>query len=272
MDPLRRCHLTDGWLPALILLNLLLVAFPAVAADAPPAVPLAAEAVLTGEGVFTVLWHLTPTVPWHIYSDRLNDSGYPPSLQVSWPEGWQAGELLWPVAERHLLDGIILDHVYHGTVTLVQEVRAPVQAFADGPVTVPARWDWLACHGMCVPGKTEGRVVFDPRQTAGGHALSAARALLPRPLEGDAVAVCWGEGLVSFTAAGAASLEFHPAGDGPGVHFVDLAAEGAAQGEELTLHLRSANDGSGALRGTLLINHDDGPATIWAVDIPYGGK
>jgi len=237
-----------------------------------PEVRVEGRAVPATDGVFTVLWKLTPTLPWYLYSDRLNDSGFPPGLTASWPEGWQAGPLQWPVAERHLLENMVLDHVYHGPVTLLQEVRPVAGAFAAGPVEVKTRWSWLACHEMCVPGHSSATVVFSPEEPEGVADVMAARANLPRPLPEDRVTVRWGDGTVHFIAPDASALEFHPAGDGQGVRFQDLPADGAVQGQELTLHLRPGPDGFGALRGTLLINHDDGSAEFWTVDIPYGGR
>lgn len=267
-------HWPTGSCLAPIFLGLLLL-WPgwdsAEAKETPPAVTVEAQAHATGAGAFTVYWRLTPTEHWHLYSDRRNDSGFPPRLTLDWPTGWQVGPLQWPVAERHIVEGGILDHVYHGTLTLLQEVRPAPGALASGPVRLTGVWDWLVCRQQCVPGRTTVDIVFGAGSSESPPPITWQEAahLLPRPAPAGAVVSRWSGATVALTVTQAVGLEFHPAPDC--VRLVDLLADGASTGSTLTLRLREGPDGFGPLRGILKVELNDGRSVGWTVDLPHGG-
>lgn len=241
----------------------------AIAAEKPQ-VPITATVVRESATDVAVLWRFEPTAGWHLYADLLNDTGFPPSLTWELPEGWKTGPLQWPVPERSVTVGEILDHVYEGEFIVIQGLTVPRDELAGGTVTIAARWDWLACRDLCVPGKTEAQVVFTTGEPSAAQtaALAAARAALPAPAPAG-LQIAWSEAEVTFTVSGAVRLEFYPAADC--VRLVDLIADGAAEGDRLRLRLRPDPEKPGPVRGILHVKLSDGSVRNWTVDIPYGG-
>ncbi|MEO1318875.1 MAG: protein-disulfide reductase DsbD domain-containing protein, partial [Pseudomonadota bacterium] len=43
---------------------------------------------------------------WHIYWDGFNDTGFPPMVEWSLPEGVSVGPMLWPAPERYISPGV----------------------------------------------------------------------------------------------------------------------------------------------------------------------
>ena len=86
---------------------------------------------------------------WHLYWNGRNDSGLPPELTPTMPKGFRLGAPLWPVPERHLSPGPILDHVYGDRFTLLYPLEVPKSS--PDEVTLGFKVDWLACQEMCVP-------------------------------------------------------------------------------------------------------------------------
>src|SRR4051812_22252125 len=62
---------------------------------------------------------------WHLYWNGQNDAGSPMEVTPALPDGFTAGDLLWPAPKRHLSDGPLLDHVYEKRVVLLLPVTAP---------------------------------------------------------------------------------------------------------------------------------------------------
>lgn len=243
---------------------------PAVAAEK-PTVTVSAVAVPVAEDTLRILWRLQCTAGWHVYADLRNDAGYPPSVKLELPAGWSSGPLQWPAAERHVAAGEILDHVFHDQVTILQDVTIASGALLEGPVTIPARWDWLACREMCVPGHTSAEVSFAMQLPAPDVAedLAAAEAALPQPAPADRLRVTWNEGTAELTVPGAVALQFLPAADC--ALLVDPIADGQAAGDTLRLRLRPGADGFGPVRGLVRYELRDGRSNSWTVDFPYGG-
>ncbi|MBC8367609.1 hypothetical protein H8E52_09390 [bacterium] len=236
-----------------------------------PHVPVAATTINQLDETFLVLWHLSPPEDWHLYSDRLNDSGFPPALTLQWPEGWSAGPLQWPMGERHVMKGGILDHVYFESVTLLQEIQVPPNSFADGDVTLSARWDWLVCRDICVPGFTQAEIVFSRSKPSHVDLEKQAKAwrALPHPVPEGRLEFAWTESTVTLLVRDTELMEFHPATDC--IRLVDAIVDGAREGDTLTLRVRPGSDISTSLRGVLQLTKPDGSFDNWTVDIPYGG-
>ncbi len=91
----------------------------------------------------------TPEPRWHGYWLNPGDAGYGMTLEWSLPEGWQAGEPLYPVPERLLISGL-MNHVYEGQYAVLVPLRVPASASGIAPLQVEA--EWLACTDeICVP-------------------------------------------------------------------------------------------------------------------------
>ena len=105
---------------------------------------------------------------WHGYWRNPGDAGYGMELDWSLPDGWEAGEPLYPVPKRLLIGGL-MNHVYEGDYTVLVPLRPPPDALKRGPVTVGVAAQWLACTDtICVPeqARLQTRIAIEERQSA----------------------------------------------------------------------------------------------------------
>lgn len=86
---------------------------------------------------------------WHTYWANPGDSGDP--MRITWrlPEGFEAGELFWPVPER-IPFGPLTNYGYEGKATLIQEILPPA-TLPQGPVEIGASIEILVCEEICIP-------------------------------------------------------------------------------------------------------------------------
>jgi DsbC/DsbD-like thiol-disulfide interchange protein len=118
---------------------------------------------------------------WHTYWRNPGDSGLPTRVKWDLPEGFAAGEILWPYPIR-FGTGPLMSYGYEHEVLLPVEVRVPA-SFAGAEVRLLARVDWLECQEACIPGKAEVSLALPVRATTrpGPHAalFADARRRLP---------------------------------------------------------------------------------------------
>jgi DsbC/DsbD-like thiol-disulfide interchange protein len=225
----------------------------------------------TSVNTVTVLWQFTLAEKWHLYANLRNDSGFPPSVKLTLPDGWTAGDLQWPVPERHLVAGDILDHVYHNQLLLMQEWTVPADAEPGRVVTIPARLDWLICKDECVPGKAE----LDLEVTVGTATLpepkimAQARAELPVPAPDSGLYLNWSESKVEIVVHGAVGLEFYPADDC--APLTDIINDCIGNTDRLEINLRAKDGRMGPLKGILHQRFPEDRARNWIINQPYGG-
>lgn len=106
------------------------------------------QGVAPGETVHIAL-HQDITPGWHTYWRNPGDSGEATEIILDLPEGWSAGEIIWPAPNVYPI-GPLTNYGYSNQVTLPVPVEVPADA-APGPVTIPARATWLVCEDVCIP-------------------------------------------------------------------------------------------------------------------------
>jgi thiol:disulfide interchange protein DsbD len=143
------------------------------------------SAVAPGETVHLAL-HQEITPGWHTYWRNPGDSGEPTRLELDLPEGWSAGDLIWPAPKAYPL-GPLTNYGYSDAVTLPLAVQVPADA-ARGSVTIPAEATWLVCEDICIPEEASlsitlqvGDSAADP---AGAALIDAAFAAAPEAADG----------------------------------------------------------------------------------------
>jgi thiol:disulfide interchange protein DsbD len=94
---------------------------------------------------------------WHIYWKNAGDSGEPPHVRWSLPEGISAGALQFPAPTRMAL-GPMMDFGYENEVLLPFKLRV-ASTTSLGSATLRANVDWLVCREVCLPGRAELEVV-----------------------------------------------------------------------------------------------------------------
>jgi DsbC/DsbD-like thiol-disulfide interchange protein/cytochrome c biogenesis protein CcdA len=184
-------------LKALLALFALALALPALAQLQPPPVTLqppvkrhlAAELIAGGPAIpgetLTLALKFTPDPGWHGYWSNPGDAGY--GMRLTWrlPEGWRAGEPLYPVPEKLVLAGF-MNHAYEGEYTVLVPLDVPESAAVANIVPIEVKGEWLVCSPqVCVPeeatltlrlGQAEG-----PRDTRFDQWRAAIPPLLDSP-------------------------------------------------------------------------------------------
>ncbi len=87
---------------------------------------------------------------WHVYWRNPGASGTAPVIRWTLPDGWDAGDICWPVPQR-IRVGPLTNYGYEGALTLLVPVRVPVGPLPAGPLTIAADADWLVCREECIP-------------------------------------------------------------------------------------------------------------------------
>ena len=101
---------------------------------------------------------------WHGYWANPGDAGLGMTLDWTLPQGWEAGEPLYPVPQRLTVAGL-MNHVYKGDYTVLVPLRVPEGAdiAAAAPISLYAQY--LACTDkVCVP--QDALLRIDPARPA----------------------------------------------------------------------------------------------------------
>jgi len=231
-----------------------------VSVEAHPAVAVPGQAV-------TLIWRFALADGWHLYWPGRNDTGYPPQIDLELPAGWLAGGLQWPVPERYVTAGDILDHVYHEELVLIQRVGIGSEAVAGDQAVLRAKLEWLACKDACVPGGDETVLeipVAAKTESRRHERLDRLRAALPEVLPSGLLQTGWTGQTFTIQAADARRLTFFPTDD-CGL-LADLLRDG--QGPGLALEFRPKGDTVGPVRGLLTVESGSGKTRTFRIDYP----
>ncbi len=99
--------------------------------------------------------HLKIAPGWHTYWINSGDSGLPISVEWELPPGWKAGNLQWPLPEKHVEQGDMLTYGYNSEVFLMAELTPPANLPPGAEVALRAKVSWLVCDQSCVPGNAD---------------------------------------------------------------------------------------------------------------------
>jgi thiol:disulfide interchange protein DsbD len=94
---------------------------------------------------------------WHIYWKNAGDSGEPPRLRWTLPDGVTASDIKFPAPKRLPL-GPLMDFGYEDEVLFPLTIQV-AKSVKPGPITLHAKADWLVCREVCIPGKAELEIV-----------------------------------------------------------------------------------------------------------------
>lgn len=190
MNPLKTI-----WRVALAFGALIAITCPSVPAEplrvGPVEVELLAPRASVQPGVpFKAGLRILPDENWHVYWRNPGDAGLPPKLDWTLPEGFSAGDILWP-APSLILSGPLAAYGYYGEALYPVEITPPDNLSAGDSVIIRLKADWLVCKEACLPGTAELALTL-PVAAAKANADEAVVALfaeaerfLPRPLPDD---------------------------------------------------------------------------------------
>jgi thiol:disulfide interchange protein DsbD len=90
---------------------------------------------------------------WHVYWSNPGDSGEPPHIRWTLPEGVTAGALQFTAPKRLPL-GPLMDFGYENEVLFPFKLEI-AKSVKPGTAVLDAKVDWLVCREVCIPGKAE---------------------------------------------------------------------------------------------------------------------
>jgi thiol:disulfide interchange protein DsbD len=180
---------------------------------------------------------------WHIYWPGVNDTGSPPELQVTAPDGFKIGQTQWPAPHRSLANGGILDHTYEGRVLLLIPVDVPKDAKPGSSAAFSVKVSWVVCSDVCIAEKGSTGLTLPitalgtkPKASPDAPRFESTRLRIPKPLKKDSGTTARvDERTFIIESPGATKLCFFPL-DGSAT-MPHLAKEGEAKGSRLTIQL-----------------------------------
>ncbi|HYG26596.1 MAG TPA: protein-disulfide reductase DsbD domain-containing protein, partial [Caulobacteraceae bacterium] len=228
--------------------------------------PVRAEPVDTGHLIAELVSQETAVVPggvtwvavrqkidegWHTYWRNAGDAGEGPRLAWTLPEGWTAGEIVWPTPVR-LMEGKapnqLAVYAYEGEVLLPVPIEVPASAQVGSRVELKVATTFLVCADICIPEDAVMTLSLPVADAARPHprwgeAITKALARAPKAAgleasferQGGALKLAiTGPQLRGVSAAGA---YFFPYAGDLIVHKGEQAIERGAEGLTLTLPL-----------------------------------
>jgi thiol:disulfide interchange protein DsbD len=204
---------------------------------------------------FWVVLHLRMQEGWHTYWQNPGDAGLPTAIRWVLPDGFTAGDIVWPYPQR-LPVGPLMNYGYEGEVVLLTQMTAPADLPPGQQVTLQAHTTWVVCADLCVPGTARLDLhlpvrTAPPQEDAHWTAVIAqTQAALPKPAPWQVVFSAEHDMLTlvvagsDFVVARLADATFFPLAYGIIDHAAPQQVQITPQGFRLTLR-----------RGTFDITH-----------------
>ena len=204
---------------------------------------------------------------WHTYWRNPGDSGEPTRIAWTLPEGWSAGDIVWPAPERQPI-GPLVNYGYSNEVLLPVAIRIPANARPGETVRLTAVVDWLVCEKICIPEQVtltlDLPVAAGPATPHPEHGQAVRAALARAPLAGVLTGVAaMADGKVKLAALGApvrggdvSDAYFFPYDGGVVDHAKPQRVERGPEGLTLTMepgYATAAMPLSGPVEGVLSV-------------------
>ena len=161
---------------------------------------------------FRVGLQMEPERGWHTYWKNPGDAGLPLRIEWTLPPGFSAGPIEWPVPVR-FETGPLVSYGYAGPVLLAVEITPP-KTIQAASVPIAAKFDWLECEEVCIPGSATLSLALpvrteDPTGTPSSRLFTVADAGRPSAPAGWNIAAVAGPRAVALrvrpSAKGAAA-------------------------------------------------------------------
>jgi thiol:disulfide interchange protein DsbD len=205
---------------------------------------------------------------WHSYWRHAGDAGAPTEINLTLPEGTQAGPIAWPTPQA-IPFGPLMSFGYYGEVVLPMQITPPAGLRAGDVFSISGQATWLVCDDVCIPEEGSFRLdlpVVAEAQTNSDLAplFAAAAAALPRPSPWQASASIQGDALrLRLTGPGLGRESLKEALFIPGIgglldHAAPQRVSHGADWLELTLRRAERPENLGKLEGVLLLTDQGG--------------
>lgn len=113
------------------------------------------EGVLAGRP-FKVAVSLRMVKDWHSYWKNPGDTGMPPEIQWTLPQGFTVRAVKWPCPERFSSE-MGVSFGYQGSIYVIAEIIPP-ESLTINTVPIDAQVSWMACYDSCVPGTSSAHL------------------------------------------------------------------------------------------------------------------
>lgn len=136
---------------------------------------------------FWVALHLKIKDGWHTYWENPGDSGVPPSLKWTLPNGFKAGAIHYLPPSRHPYVGEI-NYGYDKETYFLVPITAPEALRANANYIAAVKASWLVCEEQCIPESAELSLVLRTNAASKSEAgeyfdlLAKLVSRLPKPV------------------------------------------------------------------------------------------
>lgn len=207
---------------------------------------VAQEAGIAPGGTIYVALRQKIVPGWHTYWRNPGDAGEPTKITWTLPEGWTAGDMVWPTPKKTRL-GPLLDYAYEGEILIPTPITAAADAKPGTTLSLTADVFYLVCEQVCIPEEAKLSLLLpvvadapkpDPKW---GAVIGKVLADAPKPaglkavfkLEGQALKLAVTGGLLK--GADMAGAYFFPYSPKVIEHAAEQAIERGPEGLTLTL-------------------------------------
>ncbi len=118
---------------------------------------------------------------WHTYWQNPGDSGAAPNMTWTLPEGWNAGEVMFPAPDK-IEYGPLLNYGYSNRAVLLQDITAPL-GYDGSPVDLKVSAEVLVCKDICIPEYDDFVITLNDPARAGDanpSLIDEARTTFPK--------------------------------------------------------------------------------------------
>ncbi len=126
---------------------------------------------------FTLGLRLRMKPNWHVYWRNPGDSGLPPEVAWTLPDGFSAGEIAWPAPHRIPVQSL-MNYGYAGEVVLLVPVTPGLDLSPSKPARIEGKLTYLVCEEICIPGSADLRLDVPVAQPGTEAELDSANAAL----------------------------------------------------------------------------------------------
>ena len=127
---------------------------------------------------------------WHIYWQNPGDSGLATQLKLTLPDGFTAGEVRFPIPQRLVQAGDVVNYGYENEVMLLVQITPPKELATGRMIKLSGRATWLVCKEDCMPGSADLSLQLpagDAMETANADLFSRWTQLLPQKADSNMI-------------------------------------------------------------------------------------
>lgn len=155
-----------GLLSALLTILIPVALFAQSGSDKVQATSVADVSAIQPGKPFWVGIKFTVEAGWHIYWKNPGDSGLPTQVKLKLPAGFTAGELQFPIPQKLVQPGDVVNYGYENELMLLVQITPPKDLPVGQSVKIGAKASWLVCKEDCMPGSADVSLELPVAETA----------------------------------------------------------------------------------------------------------